>query len=60
MARTRRKRCDRCLNEFPVLFRVQYDDSRQWYFVCDRCLPQVKEGNPQYTYGGTWKAEKRH
>ncbi|MGF1496883.1 MAG: hypothetical protein ACFB8W_08695 [Elainellaceae cyanobacterium] len=59
MSRIRSKRCDRCTAEFPVLYRVQYDDSQQWYFVCDRCLPLVKHGNPQYTYGGTWKARKR-
>ncbi|MBD1864603.1 MULTISPECIES: hypothetical protein [Trichocoleus] len=60
MARaTRVKLCDRCANSAAVLYRVKLDESEQWRFVCDRCWPEVSQGNPSYVYGGTWKAQKR-
>jgi hypothetical protein len=55
----REKKCDRCSLTAPVLYRVQVDDSGQWIFVCNRCFPAVSN-NPHYTYGGTWKAKKKH
>lgn len=60
MARVREKTCDRCQTKEPVLYRVQISPSKKWWFVCDRCLPAIKEDNIHYTYGGTWKARKRH
>ncbi|MBD2094136.1 hypothetical protein H6F90_03085 [Trichocoleus sp. FACHB-591] len=60
MARaTRVKLCDRCANSAAVLYRVKLDESEQWRFVCDRCWPEVSQGNSFYVYGGTWKAQKR-
>jgi hypothetical protein len=58
--RGREKTCDRCSTPAPRLYRVQLDESGQWVFVCDRCFPEVSQNNPHYTYGGTWKAKKRH
>ncbi|MDB9526043.1 hypothetical protein PN498_08600 [Oscillatoria sp. CS-180] len=60
MGRIREKACDRCQTTTSVLYRVQSDESGTWQFVCDRCLPALKNDNPHYTYGGTWKARKRH
>lgn len=59
MRATRTKRCACCQETAPVLFRVQYDESKGWGFVCPICLPTVKENNPNYAYGGTWKATKK-
>ena len=59
MVRVRRKACDRCQEASLVLYRVQYDASGLWRFVCDRCYRSVSHQNPHYVYGGTWKARKR-
>ncbi|HEY9697220.1 MAG TPA: hypothetical protein V6D10_08160 [Trichocoleus sp.] len=59
MRSNRIKTCDRCLQSAAVLYRVQYDVSGQWFFLCDRCYPTVSQDNPYYVYGGTWKAQKR-
>lgn len=58
-SRARSKACDRCQQSAPVLYRVQWDESQQWRFVCDDCYPQVSQNNPHYVYGGTWKAQKQ-
>ncbi|MGK7913082.1 MAG: hypothetical protein AB4050_16635 [Synechococcus sp.] len=60
MGRTREKHCDRCQSLSSKLYRVQHDASGRWVFVCDCCWPEVRDRNPHYTYGGTWKAKKRH
>ncbi|MGA0896090.1 MAG: hypothetical protein ACO39G_03945 [Flavobacteriaceae bacterium] len=52
----RKKKCARCQLEFPVMFRVQYKRPPLWVFVCKSCLLEVKPNNPDYRYGGTWKA----
>lgn len=59
MAREREKACDRCHQKAPVLYRAQIDESGAWQFICDACYPKVSQNNPHYTYGGTWKAQKR-
>ncbi|MEO1145095.1 MAG: hypothetical protein AAFY26_05805 [Cyanobacteria bacterium J06638_22] len=59
MARERQKRCDRCHQSAPVLYRAQIDASGTWRFICDACYPLVSQQNPHYNYGGTWKAKKR-
>ncbi|MEM1279534.1 MAG: hypothetical protein AAF827_01695 [Cyanobacteria bacterium P01_D01_bin.6] len=60
MTRVREKHCDRCQTQATVLYRVQIDASGRWQFVCDACWPIVQTDNPNYVYGGTWKARKRH
>lgn len=60
MTRVREKRCDRCQTPASVLYRVQIDASGTWQLVCDDCWPSVRQANPHYVYGGTWKARKRH
>ncbi|WP_071994147.1 hypothetical protein [Synechocystis sp. PCC 7509] len=60
MARTKRiKACDRCSLTVPILYRVKDRENGEWFFVCDSCLPTIKQSNPFYTYGGTWKAHKK-
>ncbi|MBW4654101.1 MAG: hypothetical protein KME20_13850 [Kaiparowitsia implicata GSE-PSE-MK54-09C] len=58
MKRQRIKSCDRCQCLADVLYRVQWDASQQWYFVCDRCHLHITDNNAHYIYGGTWKARK--
>ncbi|MBF2003129.1 MAG: hypothetical protein IGS38_20695 [Synechococcales cyanobacterium M58_A2018_015] len=59
MRLNRSKTCVQCQQVASVLYRVRYDESEQWRFVCPVCLPAVKIDNPHYTYGGTWKAKKK-
>jgi len=58
MGRSRQKDCTICHQSEPVLYRVKYDDSLQWVFVCRSCWNTVSQNNQFYVYGGTWKAEK--
>ena len=52
----REKHCEICKNSFSTMFRVQYKPNKNWSFVCEPCLISVKQNNPHYKYGGTWKA----
>jgi hypothetical protein len=38
---------------------VRHDASEEWVFVCEHCWPNLRQGNPYYVYGGTWKANKK-
>jgi len=49
------KYCAVCSEDFSTMYRIQYKQPKEWVFVCENCLKQVKEGNPNYRYGGTWK-----
>ena len=40
------------------MYRVQYDSSNKWVFICKVCLEKLKPNNPHYRYGGTWKKIK--
>jgi hypothetical protein len=51
------KKCVRCQNLVAIRYRIQYDESEQWYLVCPNCWEQVSQNNPYYRYGGTWKAK---
>ena len=51
----RNKNCNICKKDFNVMYRVQYDPSNKWFFICKYCLEKVKPNNPHYKYGGTWK-----
>ncbi|MBT90769.1 MAG: hypothetical protein CL921_04350 [Deltaproteobacteria bacterium] len=52
------KSCDQCLKEMNTLFRVRVSASKEWIFVCRRCLEVVRPNNLNYQYGGTWKNRK--
>jgi len=49
------KYCEVCKIDFYILFRVQYQTSKEWIFVCHECLLNLKKDNLAYKYGGTWK-----
>ena len=52
----RKKDCERCKNSFSKLYRVRYIESvKNWVFMCESCLLEVKQDNKFYKYGGTWK-----
>jgi hypothetical protein len=42
-----------------IMYRIQVDKSAGWQFVCDDCWTILSHNNPDYVYGGTWKARKR-
>ena len=49
------KTCTHCGGEHSVMFRAQYNPGKVWCFLCEKCVLEVREGNPFYRYGGTWK-----
>jgi len=50
------KQCPHCNEEHSVMFRVQYKPAdKTWYFLCEKCVLEVKPENSRYRYGGTWK-----
>ena len=51
----REKHCEICNKSFSTMFRIQYKPNKNWAFVCEPCLISVKQKNPYYKYGGTWK-----
>ncbi len=51
----RTKECSICETFFTTLYRIQYRQPKAWVFACESCLKEVKENNPFYRYGGTWK-----
>ena len=50
-----KKNCYNCSKEFHVMYRVQFDSSKKWVFICKTCVEKLKPNNPHYLYGGTWK-----
>jgi hypothetical protein len=58
MARFRQKHCQICEQLKLVLYRIKYDESGQWSFVCRHCWDSINQNNDLYVYGGTWKAQK--
>jgi len=57
--RLRRKACDVCGERKETLYRIQTELAGDWYFACPTCRDQ-RADDPNYRYGGTWKARKRH
>ena len=55
--RQREKPCARCGQSGPVMYRVVCRAAEGWVFLCPPCRREV-ENDPDYRYGGTWKAEK--
>ena len=56
--RQREKPCARCGQPNPVMYRVVCKAAEGWVFLCPECRRAAEVGNPEYRYGGTWKAEK--
>ena len=55
--RQREKSCARCGLPSPVMYRVVRRAAEGWVFLCPPCRREV-ENNPDYRYGGAWKADK--
>ena len=53
------KSCHFCQQKVDIRYRIQYDRSHNWVLVCPNCWQQVSQNNPDYRYGGTWKARKK-
>ena len=51
----RNKFCNFCNEEFSIMFRIRHNANKNWVFSCKNCLISVKDQNPHYAYGGTWK-----
>ena len=52
----RKKDCERCKKSFSKMYRLRYIKSvKNWVFMCESCLLEVKQDNKFYKYGGTWK-----
>lgn len=52
------KDCLQCGRPTEVAYRIRWDQTRRWGFVCPDCIHPLKDGNPHYTYGGTWKGSR--
>jgi len=57
--RVRTKDCYVCNDSKDVLFRCRYQELKDWAFLCQICLADVKtKFEDSYQYGGTWKSKK--
>ncbi len=53
------KNCDKCNRRFSKLFRCRYDNKKNWEFLCQSCLTNIKKiYSSNYQYGGTKKLGK--
>ena len=58
--RVRTKDCYVCNDAKEVLYRCRYEDLKDWVFLCEKCLTEVKSRYEEtYQYGGTWKNKKK-
>jgi len=58
--RVRTKDCYVCKDAKEVLYRCRYQESKDWVFLCGKCLTDFKTRfEDSYQYGGTWKSKKR-
>ncbi|MFQ3341326.1 MAG: hypothetical protein ACI9TK_000985 [Flavobacteriaceae bacterium] len=51
----RKKECEKCKKDFRLAYRVSYKPVKEWVFLCNDCLLEVRRDNEDYRYGGTWK-----
>ena len=57
--RVRTKGCYVCNDLNDVLYRCRYQELKDWVFLCQKCLTDVKtKFEDSYQYGGTWKSKK--
>ena len=59
MAQSKSKPCSICNNLVDLRYRIQYQEAGDWVMVCRECWDKVSRDNPNYRYGGTWKAKKK-
>lgn len=51
--------CERCGSDALVRYRIQTEVNGPWQLVCPECQAQAALHEPDYRYGGTWKAKRR-
>jgi|GEM_PF-555272 len=56
--RVREKLCAACSQPSDVMYRVIRCQEEGWVFLCPACRRTADVSNPEYRYGGTWKAAK--
>ncbi len=56
--RVREKPCADCGQPSDVMYRVIRRTEEGWVFLCPACRRTADVDNPEYRYGGTWKAAK--
>ena len=57
--RVRTKDCYVCNDSKDILFRCRYQELKDWAFLCQTCLADVKiKFEDSYQYGGTCKSKK--
>jgi hypothetical protein len=59
MAKLSSKPCDLCQSLVSIRYRIQYQENGDWVLVCPDCWQEVSQDNPNYRYGGTWKAKRK-
>ena len=51
------KVCSKCSELSNKLFRCRYNHTKEWIFLCQKCLSNAKrDHHDTYQYGGTWKS----
>ena len=51
----KKKECEKCKKSVRMAFRASYKTVKEWVFLCNDCLIEVRRDNEHYRYGGTWK-----
>ncbi|AFZ35393.1 hypothetical protein Sta7437_1835 [Stanieria cyanosphaera PCC 7437] len=59
MSSKKLKSCTICNHLVDIRYRIKYQPEGEWVLVCPQCWQQVSHDNPNYRYGGTWKAFKK-
>lgn len=58
MVKLKSKPCNICHNLVDIRYRIRYQEDEDWVLVCPDCWQKVSQDNPNYRYGGTWKAKR--
>ena len=58
MVKLKSKPCNICHNLVYIRYRIRYQEDGDWVLVCPDCWQKVSQDNPNYRYGGTWKAKR--
>ena len=58
MVKLKSKPCNICHNLVDMRYRIRYQEDGDWVLVCPDCWQKVSQDNPNYRYGGTWKAKR--
>jgi RNase P subunit RPR2 len=58
MVKLKSKPCNICHSLVGIRYRIRYQKDGDWVLVCPDCWQEVSQDNPNYHYGGTWKAKR--